>query len=110
MRAALGMAAADLDSQLDAIVADTGTDIPAAIAALNNISVADVLTTAMTESYAADGATMTVAQALYLIAQSIGEFSVSGTTITVKKLDGTTTAATYTMDDATTPTSRTRAS
>ncbi len=68
-----------------------------------------VLTTAMTEAYPTDGSTATVAQMLYLIAQSIGEFSVSGTTITVKKLDGTTTAATYTLDSSTAPTSRTRA-
>ena len=67
------------------------------------------LTTAMTESYAADGATMTLAQACYLIAQTIGDFSVSGTTLTVKKLDGSTTAATYTLDSGSAPTSRTRA-
>jgi hypothetical protein len=71
--------------------------------------VAGVLTSAMTEAYPTDGSTMTVAQALYLIAQSIGEFSVSGTTVTVKKVDGTTTAATYTLDSSTAPTSRTRA-
>lgn len=66
--------------------------------------------TAMTESYSTDGATMTAAQALYLIAQRLGEFDISSTTITVKKLDGSTTAATYTLDDATDPTSSTRAS
>ena len=71
--------------------------------------IAALLTTAMTESYAADGAAMTAAQALYLIAQTVGEFSVSGTTLTVKKLDGTTTAATYTLDSSSAPTSRTRA-
>ena len=72
--------------------------------------VAGVLTSAMTEAYPTDGSTMTVAQALYLIAQSIGEFSVSGTTVTVKKVDGSTAAATYTLDSSTAPTSRTRAS
>lgn len=72
--------------------------------------VAGVLTSAMTEAYPTDGSTMTVAQALYLIAQTIGEFSVSGTTVTVKRLDGSTTAATYTLDSSTAPTSRTRAS
>ena len=34
VRSALGMAAADLDTQLDAIVADTGTDIPATLATI----------------------------------------------------------------------------
>lgn len=72
-------------------------------------SPADILTTALTEAYAADGAAPTLAQALFLIQQSIGDFSISGTTLTVKKLDGSTTAATYTLDDASNPTSRTRA-
>lgn len=70
----------------------------------------DITANAMVESYAADGAAPTLAQALFLIMQSIGEVSVSGTTMTIKGLDGTTTVATYTLDDATTPTSRTRAS
>jgi len=68
-----------------------------------------VLTTAMTESYNTDGAAPTVAQALMGIMQRVTEFSISGTTITVKKLDGSTTAMTLTLDSATTPTSSTRA-
>ena len=67
-----------------------------------------ILTTQMTESYAADGTAPTLAQAIFLIQQSIGDFSISGTTITVKKIDGSTTAAQYTLDSATLPTSRTR--
>jgi len=63
----------------------------------------------LTESYAADGAAATPAQALYLIMQSLHEFSISGTTRTVKKLDGSTTAATFTLDDGDEPTSTTRA-
>ena len=80
------------------------------IAALNDISVADILTTQMTESYAADGVAPTLAQAIFMVQQSIGDFSISGTTITQYKLDGTTTAATYLLDSATVPTSRTRSS
>jgi len=76
----------------------------------NQVSVSDILTTQMTESYAADGSAPTLAQALHLIQQSLGDFSIAGTTITVKRLNGTTTAATYTLDDGTDPTSRTRAS
>jgi len=67
-----------------------------------------LLTTQMSEAYAADGVAPTVAQALFLIQQTIGDFSIAGTTITTKKLDGSTTASTYTLDDATNPTSRTR--
>lgn len=80
------------------------------IAALNDISVTDILTTQMTESYAADGAAPTLAQSLLLIQQQLGDFAISGTTITVKKVDGSTTAATFTLDSSTAPTSSTRAS
>lgn len=77
---------------------------------LNDISVSDVLTTQMTESYAADGTAPTLAQALFLIQQMATEKAISGTTATIKKLDGSTTAATLTLDDATSPTSITRSS
>jgi hypothetical protein len=68
-----------------------------------------LLTTAMTESYSADGATMTPAQALYELRALASEFSISGTTMTVKKADGSTTAFTLTLDSSTAPTSITRA-
>ena len=74
-------------------------------------AVADIWsTTALAESYASDGSTGTGAQLLYQIQQALTEFAISSTTVTVKKLDGSTTASTYTLDDASSPTSRTRAS
>lgn len=73
-------------------------------------AVSKILTTAMTEAYAADGATNTVAQALYFLIAALSEFSVSGTTVTLKKLDGSTTAAVLTLSNASDPTSITRAS
>jgi len=63
----------------------------------------------MTESYAADGAEATPEQALYQIWGMLTEFAISGTTLTVKKLDGSTTAMTFTLDDGTTPTALNRA-
>ena len=120
-----------LDLILDIIAVDTTTDIPALIAtaqadldlitgsdgatlatAQGNYApakVADILTTALTEAYAADGAAPTLTQAVMLILQHLSESSISSTTKTVKKLDGSTSAATFTLDDATTPTSITRA-
>ena len=95
-----------LDSAQDAQHAQTQSDI----AALNDISVSDILTTQMTESYAADGVAPTIAQAIFLIQQTVGDFSITGTTVTVREINGTTTAATYLLDDDTAPTSRTRAS
>jgi len=62
----------------------------------------------MTESYAVDGVAPTLAQGIFNIQQNLGDFVFSGTTQTVRKLDGSTAAATYTLDDATNPTSKTR--
>ncbi len=67
-----------------------------------------LLTTALTESYAADGAPATITQILYMILQSLTEKSISSTTMTVKKLDGSSTAMVFTLNSATTPTSITR--
>jgi hypothetical protein len=66
-------------------------------------------TSALTESYAAQGAALTLAQALYGINQFLGQHSTSSTTWIVKKRDGTTTAKTYTLDSASAPTSITEA-
>ena len=125
-----------LDLILDIIAADTTTDIPATLTTIagyidteiaaikaktDNLptdpadqsaveaAILAAWTTALTESYNADGSPPTPAQALFLIMQRLTEFAISGTTITVKKLDGSTTAATLTLDDATGPTSSTRA-
>ena len=76
---------------------------------LNNVSVADVWTTQLTESYASEGTAPTAAQALFLSQAMDGEKSISGTTVTLKKLDQSTTSATYTLDSSTAPTSITRA-
>ena len=72
--------------------------------------IAAVMTTQLTESYAADGVAPTPAQALMLIQQMLTEFAIAGLTLTMKKVDGSTTAATFTLDDAVNPTSLTRAS
>lgn len=110
----LATVAGYIDTEVAAIKAKTD-NLPASPAATGDIpsaaSIATAVhTTQMTESYAADGTAPTLAQALYLVMQSMTEMAISGTTITVKKLDGSTTAATFTLDSATTPTSRTRAS
>lgn len=100
--------AAEIRQEIDTNSVDLN-QIQTDIAALNDISVADILTTQMTESYATDGSAPTLAQALMLIQQMLGEFSISGTTLTVKKVDGTTTVGTFTLNDGTNPTSLTRA-
>lgn len=76
---------------------------------LSNAGVDALFTRQLTESYAVDGVAPTVAQALMQIQQMLTEFAISSTTITVKKLDGTTSAFTLTLNSASAPTSITRA-
>jgi hypothetical protein len=85
-----------------------GHVLPNTFGALVGALPGSVWTTALVEAYRATGATGTGAQLLYEILQNLTEFAISGTTKTVKKLDGTT-AKTYTTDDATAPTSITEA-
>ena len=73
------------------------------------LTAASILTTQMTEAYAADGVAPTLAQSLFLIQQALTEVAIVSTTETIKKLDGSTAAATLTLDDASSPTSKTRA-
>ena len=94
----------------------TATDIATQITALNNLSAAqvnaevvDVLRTdTLPDSYAADGVQPTIAQAILAIHQFLTEKSVSGVTVTVNKPSGVA-AMTFTLNDATTPSSITRA-
>lgn len=69
----------------------------------------EILDDALADSVPADGALPTVRQALYMIVQFLTERSVSSTTVTVNKVDGTTALMTFTLDSATAPTSITRA-
>lgn len=74
-----------------------------------NAEVVDVLTVdLLADSVHADGTRPTLAQAVYEVIQYLTERSVSGTTVTVKKVDGSTSLCTLTINDATSPTSITR--
>lgn len=77
---------------------------PAAWDAEVQSEVTDALNAALTESYRSAGATGSVAQMLYEIIAHLGESAIASTTKTLKKLDGSTTAKTYTLNSATTPT------
>lgn len=106
---------ATVDTVVDGIQTDldNGTDglgaLKTLIDALNDITAASVMTTQMTEAYAALGVAPTPAQLLFEVRAMLLEFAIAGTTLTAKKLDGSTTALTATLDDATSPTSLTRA-
>ena len=61
------------------------------------------------DSYSALGAQPTITQSLMEIRQFLFEKNVTGVTVTIYKPDGTTTAFTLTLNDATTPSAITRA-
>jgi hypothetical protein len=84
-------------------VADVPTNAELATALIT------ALTAALTEGYRGTGDTGSVRDLLYEIIAHLGEAAISGTTKTTKKLDGSTTAKTYTLDSAVTPTSITEA-
>jgi len=89
----------DVSSKVSSILVDT--------AAISTLPV-DILTTQMTEAYAANGVAPTMAESLFAIHQMLMEFSIGGTAYTVKKLDSSTTAFVVTLDSATNPTGATR--
>jgi hypothetical protein len=62
----------------------------------------------LAESYAANGQPATMAQLLYGILAMLGNVSQSGASLVAKKLDGSTPAMTFTLDNPTAPTSRVR--
>jgi hypothetical protein len=117
---ATAAALATVDTVVDAILVDTA-EIGAAGAGLTAVpwntswdaeiesEVADALEATIADSIPADGTRPSVKQALYLLTQFMLERSVSGTTLTVRKADGSTSLFTLTLNDATSPTSITRA-
>lgn len=108
---ATAAALATVDGVVDAILADTGTD--GVIVATNNDKTGYALSAtgsaALTEGYRTNGAAGTLPELLYEVIAHLGEASIAGTTKTLKKIDHSTTAETFTLDDATTPTAITRA-
>jgi hypothetical protein len=98
-----------IDTEVAAIVA--------AIAALNDISEAEVLaqvnaalTATIADSVPADGTRPSISAGIYMLTQFMTDRAVSGTTATIRKPDGSTALFTLTLNDATTPTAVTRAS
>ncbi|MHB1260314.1 MAG: hypothetical protein ACYC2H_01220 [Thermoplasmatota archaeon] len=89
--------------RLDAAVSTRAT--PAQV----NTEVVDALVTdVIADSVPADGSRGSIAQGIYMILQFLFERDVAGTTLTVKKPDGSTSLMTFTLGDATSPTSITR--
>jgi hypothetical protein len=98
---------APIETDLTSIFTSLNTGVM--VSGVTSDAVSDIFETyRLGESYAATGIEGTPAQLLYAIQQTFSDFGISGTTVTVRKLDGST-ALTFTLDDETTPLSRTRA-
>lgn len=91
-----------LDTGTDGVVVATGSKTGYALTSAYDFAKGNV---AMTEAYPTAGATMTPIETLYSMHQLMAEQSITSTTLTAKKRDQSTTAKTYTLDNATTPTS-----
>jgi hypothetical protein len=116
--ATLATIAAYIDTEVAAIKAKTD-NLPATPAAAGDAmaltsaernSTADAIFTRTlgTEAYASDGSVPTFAQMQFMLWSALAQFGITSTTISCKKLDGTTEAMTFTLDSSSSPTSRTR--
>jgi hypothetical protein len=115
----LGKAVADIETDAAAILDDTD-DIGVAGAGLSGIpwnadwdtevqsEVQDALDGTLADSVPADGTRPSLAQAVYMVVQFLTERAVSGTDVSVKKVDGSTELFGLALDDATSPTSISR--
>lgn len=125
VRSAVGLSSGNLDTQLSGISTNVNSlnsrtlpsgeyltqNTPLTVSAINQSAVEDIFSTfTIPESYALSGSGATPAQMLYFMQQTFSQFDISGVYISVKKLDGTTEAAKFLMNDAETPTSRVRIS
>jgi len=102
---AASIAAAALNAKGDWLPASSYV-IPPTAAAITTA----VLTTQMTEAYSANGVAPTLTQAVLLCMQRLTEFGITGTALTVRRLDGATTAYGLTLDSASAPTNSHRTS
>lgn len=106
---------ASVTGAVGSVTGNVGGNVVGSVGSVTGLTTATiasaVLTTQMTESYNTDGTAPTLTQACLVTMQRLTEFAISSQTITVKKLDGSTTAYVLAMD-ATAPsaTSSTRSS
>lgn len=105
---------ASVSGAVASVTGNVGGNVTGSIGSLGTTAKTDVstavLTTQMTESYASLHTVPTLAQVTFEMRALLAENSVGTTTVTTKKLDGATSAHTYTINSATAPTSITTAS
>lgn len=99
-----------IDNFVDGIESTLGaagaglTDLGGMSTAMKAEIFAAAMQTQMTEGYAANGVAPTAEEAQFAIHQMLMQFGIVTTTLTVRKLDNTTTAFVVTLDDGTSPT------
>jgi hypothetical protein len=96
-----------VDSNTQAMANDVITSAALASSAVTEI-VQGIMTYVIAESYRANGSPPTLEQFMSEVLAHLGEADISGTTKTIKRFDHTTTAATFTLNNATAPTAITR--
>lgn len=105
MKASLNAATpASVTGAVGSVTGNIGGNVAGSVASVTNAVTVNG-TSPLTESYAAQGAPLTLATALYDIHQFLTEFSIVSATVTVNGRDGTTAKKTFTLDSPTAPTS-----
>ena len=94
----------DIQSRLPAALVGGRIDATVDATGMESGAVDAILTRQMTESYAANGTAPTLAQAMFAIHQSLMDFDISSTSLTVRQLDSSTAAFIVTLNDASSPT------
>jgi len=102
-----GGAVASVTGSVGSVVGLTASNLDATISSRAPASTA-LTGGILADSVPADGARPTPEQAIYAIYCYLMERAVSGTTMTVNKVDGSTALMTFTINDASAPTSITR--
>ena len=102
MRIVDGTGAGELDTSNGLIAGISGTKNT--FDDLNDIASSNILTTQLTESYAANGVAPTLVQALFAIHQKLMQHAYSGTNSNTYQLDNSSLAFVGTLDDGTNPT------
>jgi hypothetical protein len=88
--------------------APTAGDLTATMKTSVTTAAVAALDTILADSVPADGTIPTLRQAVYMMNQFLTERSITTTTMTVRKVDGSTALMTFTLNSATAPTSITR--
>lgn len=107
----VGSVSGGVTGSVGSVVGGVGATVTAAVSSnadKTGYALSATGSAALTEDYPTDGSTGTLNQVLYAIMQGLSDFSITASTRTVLKLDGTTTAMQYSFNSDTSPTAQVR--